>query len=239
MGKFITGNSKLYGEFKNDQANGFGIYHNNINETIYEGYWLNNEQNDCGMEKWSDGSVFFGEYLKGQKSVGTYLWKDGSRYEGEFVNNKFEGYGIYFYSQNKIYLGEWNNNKKHGYGVFIMDDKLFVGNYENDQKNGFGINYWKKEDKLFVGFWKDNKRLGFGKIFHENKAKFGVWGDENDNKKVSWFNNEEEAFNYYEENHLDKYRRYFECDKDEIINYYSDFYNEEYITPCEIPDILT
>ncbi len=115
IGKLIIGNNKHFGEFKNDQENGFGIFYNNINETIYEGYWLNGTQNDYGKEKWSDGSIFFGKYWKGVKNgIGTYLWKDGSKYEGEFFNNMFEGYGIYYYNKNKVYLGEWKKNKKNG-----------------------------------------------------------------------------------------------------------------------------
>jgi hypothetical protein len=61
LGKLITGNSKYFGEFKDDKANGFGIFHNNSNETIYEGYWLNDSQNDYVIEKWADDSIFYGE----------------------------------------------------------------------------------------------------------------------------------------------------------------------------------
>ena len=237
LGKFITGNNKYFGEFKNDQANGFGIYHNNINETIYEGYWINNLQGKYGIEKWSDESIFFGEYLNGEKRIGTFLWKDGSRYEGEFINNMFDGYGFYFYSTNKLYFGEWKNNRKHGFGQFIMGDKLYVGNYFMDQKNGFGISYWKNEDKLFVGLWKNNKKSGFGKFFHGNKIKYGIWG-ENYNKKVEWFNSDEEAFNYLTNNNLELYKKHFELNKDDIINNYCEFIKIEDISPCIIPDIL-
>jgi hypothetical protein len=237
LGKFITGNNKYFGEFKNDQANGFGLYHNNINETIYEGYWINNLQGKYGIEKWSDDSIFFGEYLNGEKRIGTFLWKDGSRYEGEFINNMFDGYGFYFYSQNKLYFGEWKNNRKHGFGQFIMGDKLYVGNYFMDQKNGFGISYWKNEDKLFVGLWKNNKKIGFGKFFHGNKIKYGIWG-ENYNKKVEWFKSDEEAFNYLANNNLELYRKYFELNKDDVIIYYCEFNKIEDISPCIIPDIL-
>ena len=237
LGKFITGNNKYFGEFKNDQANGFGLYHNNINETIYEGYWINNLQGKYGIEKWSDDSIFFGEYLNGEKRIGTFLWKDGSRYEGEFINNMFEGYGFYFYSKNKLYFGEWKNNRKHGFGQFIMGDKLFVGNYFMDQKNGFGISYWKNEDKLFVGLWKNNKKNGFGKFFHGNKIKYGIWG-ENYNKKVEWFNSDKEAYNYLANNNLELYKKYFDLNKDDVINYYCELNKIEDISPCIIPNIL-
>ena len=239
LGKMITGNNKYYGEFKNGQSNGFGIFYNNINEIIYEGYWLNDLQNEYGLEKWNDDSIFFGNYSQGEKNgIGCYLWKDGSIYEGEFCNNKFEGYGIYYYNNNKIYLGEWKNNKKNGYGELIAGDRLYVGNYLNDHKNGFGISYWKNEDKLYVGFWKNNKKNGFGKFFHENKVRFGIWDYENEKLKIEWFKNDEEAFNYLENNNLGKYKTFFENDKDEIIINLNKYYKENFSIPCSIPDIL-
>ena len=147
----------------------------------------------------------------------------------------FEGYGIYYYNNNKIYLGEWKNNKKNGYGEFIFGDKLYVGYFLMDQKDGFGISYWKNNDKLYIGFWKNNKRNGFGKIVFGNKIKYGVWDNE---KKIEGFNNDEEAFNYLENNNLIDYRKYFEFDKEEIINYLDKYYEENFISPCIISELL-
>ena len=238
IGKLITGNSKYLGEFKNDQANGFGIFHNNSKETIYEGYWLNDTQNEYGIEKWSDDSIFFGEYSDGKKNgIGIYIWKDG-RYEGEFINNKFEGYGIYFYNKNKIYMGHWEDNKKNGYGIFIFGDRLYSGNYLNNEKNGFGISYWKTEDKIYVGFWKNNKKNGFGKFFYSNKIKYGLWGDDCESKKTEYFNNKEDAFNYLENNNLGKYKQYFKYNKEEIIFNINNLFNEDFISPTIISEIL-
>jgi hypothetical protein len=240
IGKLIAGNSKFYGEYKNNRSNGFGIFHNNQNETIYEGYWLDDAQNGCGIEKWNDNSIFIGEYLNGLKSgIGIYMWQDGSRYEGEFKNNMFEGYGIFFYNKSKIYLGEWKNNKKDGYGEFIMDDKLYIGYFSNDQKDGFGMCYWDKKDKLFIGFWKNNKIQGFGKIIHENKIKYGLWGEDNGNKKVDLFNSNEEAYNYMKNNNdIESYKKYFEFSKEEIIGYYSEFYKDDFVSPCVLSEKL-
>ena len=245
IGKLITGNSKYFGEYKNDQSNGFGIYHNNINETVYEGYWLNDVQNGCGIEKWSDSSIFIGEYLNGFKSgIGLYIWPDGSRYEGEFKNNKFEGFGMFFYNKKKLYLGEWKNNTKDGYGEYLVDDRLYVGFFSNDQKNGFGMCYWKNKNKIFIGFWKKNKIKGFGKIFKENKMKYGIWGEDNENtiqsgnKKVDFFN-DKEAENYMNNNKdVKNYKKFFEYNKEDIISYYSEFYEQNFISPCVLSEKL-
>ena len=76
------------------------------------------------------------------------------------------------------------------------------------------------------------------KFFNGNKMKFGIWGEENENKKTEWFNNDEEAFNYLENNNLIDYRKYFEYDKEEIINYLDKYYEEDFISPCIISELL-
>ena len=237
IGKMVTGVNKYCGEFKNDQANGYGVYYKNDINVIYEGLWLSDEQDKYGIEKWNDGSIFLGEYKKQNKNgIGSYVWKDGSRYEGEFKHNMFDGYGIYFYNKNKIYLGQWKNNKKHGYGEFILDDKLYVGYYNMDLREGFGLNYWKKEDKLYIGFWKNNRRSGFGKLFSEKKMKYGKWFE--DKKKAEWFGDENEAKIYMEKNGLNKYQKLFEYTKDELVNYYNNFFKEDFVKICNLSEKL-
>ena len=235
IGKMVSGENIYQGEFHNDQANGYGIYRKNFDELIYEGYWLNDEQNKYGIEKWKDGSAYYGEYFKQNKNgVGVYIWTDGSRYEGEFKDNMFDGYGIYFYKKNKIYLGQWKNNKKDGYGEYILDDKLYIGNYSNDLRCGFGINYFKNDGKIYIGFWKNNKRCGFGKIFNENKFKYGIWPEPNsENKKTQWFNNDQDAMDYLNKTQFCyKYKKFFECDKDELIKSYDIFFKEDFVQLC-------
>ena len=240
IGKLITGNSKHYGEFKFDQANGYGIFHNEVNGTEYEGYWLNDIQNDYGIEKWNNESIYFGKYLQGEKNgIGTYIWKDGNRYEGEFKNNKFNGYGIYFYNKNKIYLGEWENNQKNGYGEFVSGDKLYIGYFLNDQKDGFGVSYWKNEDKIFIGFWKNNKKHGFGKYFHENKIKFGIWDKDNENQKIKCFNSDDEAFDYLKNNNNEIYLNFFKKNKEEIIVFLNQVYEDDFIVPCSTSEAFS
>ena len=241
VGKMVTGVNSYQGEFHNDLANGYGIYKKNLDEMIYEGYWLNDEQNKYGIEKWRDGSIYYGEYSQQNKNgIGMHIWPDGSRYEGEFKDNMFDGYGIYFYKKNRIYLGEWQNNKKNGYGEYIFEDKLYIGNYINDLRFGFGINYLKNENKIYIGFWKNNKRCGFGKIFNENKYKYGIWPEPNDeNKKTQWFNNEQEAMDYLNKNEFcKKYQKFFEYDKDELIKSYDIYFNEDFVEQCLLSDKL-
>lgn len=50
------------------------------------------ECNNKGVETWSDGSKYEGDYKDGKKEgIGTYQWIDGSKYNGTWENNKING----------------------------------------------------------------------------------------------------------------------------------------------------
>ena len=217
IGKFVSLNNIYAGEFKSDMANGYGIYNNNKNGLLYEGYWNKDLQSKYGIEKWKDDSIYMGEYFSGKKNgIGVYLWQDGSKYEGEFKDNEFNGYGIYYFSENKVFQGQWKNNKKEGYGEFIINDKIFIGFYSNDKKNGFGLLYWKEYNKVFIGFWKDGKKNGFGKLLSNNKIKYYLYKDD---IKISKFNSDKEAQSYLDKNEMKNYQNIFIYSKDDLIKF--------------------
>ena len=213
-GKFINSDKEdyYYGEFSQDQANGFGIYHHK-NESLYYGEWKDDLRENYGIEKWQDNSEYIGEFHLGEKNgIGKYIFNDGSRYEGEWKKNNLDGYGIYYYLGNRIYIGQWKNNLKNGYGQFIWKDKIYIGFYSNDKKNGFGIYYWKNNKKAFIGFWKNGKQYGFGKLISDNKIKFGIWI--NDNLEISY--NDNEAFKELDKHKLGRYKHMFLFDLNDI-----------------------
>ena len=132
------------------------------------------------------------------------------------MNNTFQGLGIYYFSNQRIYIGEWKNKKKHGYGEFIWPEKKYIGFYVNDKKEGFGITAWKNGNKAVIGFWKEGKQLGFGKIMNKKNEYFGIW---NYNNKVDLFKTKEDGIKFIEKNEIKKYKKFFEFDLDEIIDY--------------------
>ena len=216
-GKFINESKKdiYYGEFSQDQANGFGIYHHK-NETSYYGEWENDLRENIGIEKWEDKAEYQGQFHFGEKNgIRKYIFSDGSRYEGEWKRNNLDGYGIYYYLGQRIYIGQWKNNLKDGFGMFIWKDKIYIGFYEDDKKNGFGIYYWKNIKKAFMGFWKNGKQYGFGKLISEKKNKYGIWI--NDNLETAY--DEEQAFNELEKRKLGRYKYMFLFGLNDVDNY--------------------
>ena len=49
-------------------------------------------QNGRGIEVWSDGSYYHGDFISGMKAgEGCYFWADGSRYVGQWANDEMCG----------------------------------------------------------------------------------------------------------------------------------------------------
>ena len=164
LGKFININKQdiYYGEFSNDQANGFGIYRHK-NESIYYGEWKNDLRENIGIEKWQDKAEYKGEFHLGEKNgIGKYIFSDGSRYEGEWEKNNLEGFGIYYYLGQRIYIGQWKNNLKEGFGLFIWKDKIYIGFYANDKKMDLVYIIGKISKKLLWAFGKMESSMDLG-----------------------------------------------------------------------------
>eukprot|EP00352_Strombidinopsis_acuminata_P005235 CAMPEP_0176369106 /NCGR_PEP_ID=MMETSP0126-20121128/23060_1 /TAXON_ID=141414 ORGANISM="Strombidinopsis acuminatum, Strain SPMC142" /NCGR_SAMPLE_ID=MMETSP0126 /ASSEMBLY_ACC=CAM_ASM_000229 /LENGTH=61 /DNA_ID=CAMNT_0017727619 /DNA_START=504 /DNA_END=689 /DNA_ORIENTATION=+ len=53
---------------------------------------MSDRQNGNGIEVWSDGSYYHGNFMDGSKQAhGVYYWADGSRYEGEWLKDEMNG----------------------------------------------------------------------------------------------------------------------------------------------------
>ena len=52
------------------------------------------KQNGKGIEVWSDGSYYHGNFKEGVKEgQGVYFWADGSKYSGSWQNDEMSGFG--------------------------------------------------------------------------------------------------------------------------------------------------
>ena len=66
--------------------------------------------------------------------------------------------------------------------------------------------------------------------------KYGKWFE--DKKKAEWFGDENEAKIYMEKNGLNKYQKLFEYTKDELVNYYNNFFKEDFVKICNLSEKL-
>ena len=60
-----------------------------------------------------------------------------------------------------------------------------------------------------------------------------------ENKKTQWFNNEQDAMEYLNKSEFgNKYKKFFECDKDELIKSYEIYFKEDFVDLCFLSDNL-
>ena len=66
------------------------------------------KQNGKGIEVWSDGSYYHGNFYMGVKQgEGNYFWNDGSRYKGTWANDEMSGYGCFEWVDGRYFQGDF------------------------------------------------------------------------------------------------------------------------------------
>lgn len=112
---------------------------------IYEGNWHDHERNGHGVEIYSNGNVYVGEFGNNKKhGVGVFYWftlsptlnKEAKYYE--YYNGKWwgglpDGPGCHKKSNGDHYEGVFKNGLKHGQG----EENFFNGDiYKGEYVNG-------------------------------------------------------------------------------------------------------
>lgn len=170
------------------------------NNTIYEGYLLNNEFDGYG-ELRSPNYNYFGNFSRGKKNGKGKLedFVNKIEYTGDFKDNIKEGFGEEKYQDGSVYKGEFRQNMKNGKGNLLIgggknymywgtfkndkicgkgklkmsEEKIYLGNWENDEISGYG--FFKEENLRHVGYFKHNIKEGFGATFY-NEGNFAILG---------------------------------------------------------------
>ncbi len=130
-GTTITGDSWINGEL---QGEGVETYSNG---RVYTGEFENTKYNGVGTDKYPDGRVYAGEFTDGHpQGKGKLTNQDGSIYEGDFVDGRPQGKGIYTYPNGEKYEGELKNGGPHGYGISYFPDgkQSFAGQWKNGEE---------------------------------------------------------------------------------------------------------
>ena len=83
-----------------------------------------------GINKFGDGSIYEGKYVKGLKhGKGVYIWPNGTKFYGNWVNNELHGKGYY-------------ESKGEKYEIVFRFGKIISSKYalKNSNKVNFDIN---------------------------------------------------------------------------------------------------
>ena len=197
---------EYYGKFKCGKFNGHGrIDYNSFagvkekdkNYLSYEGDWVNNLRSGKGIMKWSDNSIFEGEWSEDVRVYGKLELPNDIVYEGQWKNGLFDGKGkLTLKSGNTIYCyfseAKMANPAKIVYknkSVYTGPIKYFIIMNSNFIKEGKGrlidpihgkyYGYFINDSKngigifeysnndVYVGNFVDNKRCGHGQLYDD------------------------------------------------------------------------
>lgn len=156
--------------------------------------------NGIGTKKWSDGSIYVGEWEKGEMTgQGVYTWSDGGEYKGTFKNGLRHGKGVHSWANRDRYSGEWEKGEATGSGVYTWPDgSKYVGTVKKGLQHGQGtfstehgfelIGSWKNgvvngtatakwpSGEWYSGNWRAGKQDGDGVLIIPRKGKYsGSW----------------------------------------------------------------
>lgn len=171
---------------ENSPRNTKGLKENNNNDNIIENnveYIKNYKKNNC--------AIYTGEIVNDlPHGKGIQIWSDGAKYEGNWKFGKANGYGIFYHVDGDIYKGYWKDDKANGEGIYESAEGVsYEGNWLDDYQHGKGVETWKDGSK-FKGSYVKGKKEGYGEyIWKDGSQYYGNWVNNNQEGYVRIYNN--------------------------------------------------
>jgi hypothetical protein len=177
---FVKATGKqFYGEFVNNQIDGFVEYTNKQGLT-HHGYMKNhkfvnkeamrisfkekyqfegimefdaetNKLNGIATIRYQNGNIYQGETIEScENGWGILKRSDGYTFNGIKVDNKFNGYCEIEYPDKSMYFGQFHDNKRNGLGICLSNEGLYcIGEFKNDLKDGAFLTINKENSVKF------------------------------------------------------------------------------------------
>ncbi len=160
--KLITSQNLYYfGDKVNEKKSGFGILLDNVNDTLFVGYWKEDQPDLLNGKVFSykqENDVVYINY--GNSVFGSS--KLGMVFLGVLNNNQFQGNNIVVYPTGAYYNGNFNKGLKTGNGIEkLPNGDKYEGEYQNDKFNGKGKLFSLNGD-IYSGNWLEGKKSGSG-----------------------------------------------------------------------------
>ena len=118
--------------------------------------WAECVNGDCwngnGTFFYPYGQTYVGEFVDGERTIGTSTFKSGHKYSGEWRDHYFHGKGTWTEPNGDEYVGEWRDGRRNGEGTqTYADGRVKVGVWENDQYFGTKAEWGSKEkhDRIY------------------------------------------------------------------------------------------
>lgn len=95
-----------------DKGTGLNVFRQTA-DSHYSHYKTDNADN--GVEVWSDGSYYCGNFRDGAKQGnGVYFWADGSRYSGDWLQDEMAGQGTFTWADGRNFEGTFKDGMMNG-----------------------------------------------------------------------------------------------------------------------------
>ena len=109
----------------------------------------------CGYNEYSNGDVYEGEFVDGQRhGSGILISASGDVYEGEFVDDQQHGRGIYTLANGDIYEGKFHDSQFLAGKYTTRLGNIYEGNFYNGVIYGKG-KHINPDGEIYQGEFKD------------------------------------------------------------------------------------
>ena len=112
-------------------------------DEYYGGLNAEGEPHGLGMKLYSDGSIYFGEFSKGEhhtEARGVWNRPDGAVYDGSWQFGQRHGHGVQIDPGGGRYEGQFAKGFEHGQGKrTYADGSIFEGRFRFGRKDGPGV----------------------------------------------------------------------------------------------------
>ena len=129
--------------------------------------------NGVSKVKYTDGSVYEGEWTNQREGHGKMTWRNGNVYQGEWKDDLQNGRGLMAYWDGSRYNGEWRAGQRNGKGEMTWLDgeryggTHYQGDWVNDKREGKGL-LRDRYEGTYEGDWRGDRAEGFGKATWRN-----------------------------------------------------------------------
>ena len=167
-----TKSDTVKGVYEGEMRNDFPEGHGKVafeDGTIYEGNWLRGEYQ--GKGKLMHSQFTYEGSLKDSlfDGEGKLTIKQVGEYEGMFMRGRFCGYGIFKWLKGKVYKGHWKDSSMHLKGMMAWPDgRRYIGGFSMGKKEGKGFFY-------FAGGMMIEARWRSGTVEHVFQKREGVY----------------------------------------------------------------
>jgi uncharacterized protein (TIGR02145 family) len=182
-----TQNLIYFGDKVNNDKSGFGVLVDNVNDTLFIGYWKDDKpdllngkvfcyNHEQDVLYFNYGNIIFGSSKQGSVFLGekknnlyqgnvTLVYNSGGYYKGYFEGGLKTGKGIEQFSDGNKYEGDFLNDELNGKGkYYFAKGDFYEGDWLNGKKNGYGV-YKYIDGSIYEGNYKDGKFNGQGKYY--------------------------------------------------------------------------